>query len=269
MQRALLVGINTYPTAPLRGCVNDITDMADYLVASAGFAKADIRLLTDARATREGILERLGWLLTGVQPGDRVLFHYSGHGAQVPTRNPQGEVDGLDEVICPVDFDWTDEHLIRDKEFHRIFAAVPDGVKFFWISDSCHSQDLTKEFSPPATHHRSRLLVPPADIEWRIQTAHEQKITPLGLLKSAAKEEVAALMAGCESAQTSADANFNGRANGAFTYFLLQSLKTAGGAKAPLNKLITTVRQSLQVAGYTQRPSLEGPASLCKQGFLA
>ncbi len=269
MQRALLVGINAYPSAPLRGCVNDITDMADYLVSRAGFAKSDIRLLTDARATREGILERLGWLLTGVQAGDRILFHYSGHGAQVPTRNPQGEVDGLDEVICPVDFDWTDEHMIRDKEFNRIFSAVPEGVKFFWVSDSCHSQDLSRDLVPPGTFHRIRMMVPPADIDWRVQTAQEKKIVPLGLLKAAAREETAALMAGCESAQTSADANFNGRANGAFTYFLLQALKSPSGAKASLNKLIPLVRQSLHVAGYTQRPSLEGPDALRKQAFLA
>ncbi|MFH1476981.1 MAG: caspase family protein [Verrucomicrobiota bacterium] len=51
MNRALLVGINAYPDAPLRGCVNDVTDMANFLVARRGFAQADIRLLSDRRAT--------------------------------------------------------------------------------------------------------------------------------------------------------------------------------------------------------------------------
>jgi hypothetical protein len=97
-----------------------------------------IRLLTDVRATKTAIVERLNLLVSGARPRDRLVFHYSGHGAQMPTRNPAAEVDKLDEVICPVDFDWSDEHAIRDKDFYKIFAAVPDGVEFIWISDSCH-----------------------------------------------------------------------------------------------------------------------------------
>ena len=145
MNRALLVGINAYPGNELNGCVNDVKDMADFLVKYCNFQYGDIRLLVDERATTDGIKVRLGWLLNGLRPGDRVLFHYSGHGAQVPTRNPQGEVDGLDEVICPVDFDWTDDHMIRDKDFHSMFSTIPEGVEFVWVSDSCHSQDLSRK----------------------------------------------------------------------------------------------------------------------------
>src|SRR5712692_4457306 len=108
MNKALLVGINAYPGNELKGCINDVTDMRDLLQAKSGFGAADIRLLTDAQATTAEIGKGLDWLVAGVQPGDRILFHYSGHGAQMPTRNPSGEVDGLDEVICPVDFDWSD-----------------------------------------------------------------------------------------------------------------------------------------------------------------
>lgn len=144
MNKAFLVGINEYPSAPLRGCVDDIQDMADFLVKDRGFVEDNIRLLVDGRATTSAILERLKWLVSDVREGDQILFHYSGHGAQVPTRSPHGEVDGLDEVICPVDFDWTDEHLIRDKNFIEIFAAVPKGVTFIWVSESCHSGDLSR-----------------------------------------------------------------------------------------------------------------------------
>ena len=47
MNKALLVGINNYPTAPLRGCINDVTDMASFLVDKCGFQKGEIRLLVD------------------------------------------------------------------------------------------------------------------------------------------------------------------------------------------------------------------------------
>ena len=92
MNRALLVGINSYPTAPLQGCVDDVQDMAGFLVESCGFLDSDIRLLVDARATTDAIRERLTWLVSGVRPGDRVLFHYSGHGTVLPLRGPSGAI---------------------------------------------------------------------------------------------------------------------------------------------------------------------------------
>ena len=73
MNRGLLVGINSYPGAPLRGCVNDVLDMAQFLTKACGFAMNDIRLLTDDRATTTGILERIGWLLTGLKAGDSAV----------------------------------------------------------------------------------------------------------------------------------------------------------------------------------------------------
>ena len=267
MNRALLVGINSYPGSPLRGCVNDVTDMADFLVASCGFAKADIRLLVDDRATQSAILDRLGWLLTGAAPGDRIVFHYSGHGAQMPTRNPQGEVDGLDEVICPVDFDWSDGHTIRDKDFNRIFGNIPDGVKFAWISDSCHSGDLTKELPLPDDPKSDKTLLPPADLEWRIQTAREKDITALGLQKVASELNLA-YISGCASDETSSDASFNGRANGALTYFLLQTLKSATGLTDPLVKVVAHVNKDLKSSGYDQHPQIEGSPARIKKPFL-
>lgn len=82
MNRALLVGINAYPGNELRGCINDVTDMADHLVKSCGFKVEDIRLLVDERATTVGIRERLEWLVGGMTwsssgcrtPASRVIW---------------------------------------------------------------------------------------------------------------------------------------------------------------------------------------------------
>jgi len=266
MNRALLVGINNYPGNPLRGCLNDISDMADFLVARCAFAESDIRLLTDRRATKQAIVERLDWLLHGLQPGDRVLFHYSGHGAQVPTRNPQGEVDGLDEVICPVDFDWTDATMIRDKDFARYFSVIPAGVEFVWISDSCHSGDLTRGL-PQRMNSRRKCLELPLDLAWRLRTARALKITPDTLTRSAARLNLA-LIAGCRSDQTSADAVFNKRFNGALTYYLLQTLKAKDGLKLPLQRVVERTRLALKKGRYEQIPQLEGSAKLFNLSFL-
>jgi len=265
MNRAFLVGINAYTSAPLNGCVNDVRDMASFLVEKCAFSHSDIRLLVDARATKSAIVERLEWLINGVKAGDRILFHYSGHGAQVPTRNTSGEVDGLDEVICPVDFDWSDGHMIRDKEFHQIFSSVPSGVKFAWISDSCHSGDLSKEF--PRIAGQAKTISPPVDINWRLQTAKEKKIRAMGMGKAASESNVA-LISGCKSDQTSSDASFGGRPNGALSYFLLKELLSASGLSKPLTSVVTNVNSSLKMAGYSQSPQLEGCEILMGSPFL-
>ncbi|MEI6205517.1 MAG: caspase family protein [Desulfuromonadales bacterium] len=272
MDRALLVGINKYPGCPLYGCVNDITDMAGFLKETCGFQMNNIRLLTDARATKAAIVERLNLLVNGARPGDRLLFHYSGHGAQMSTRNPAAEVDKLDEVICPVDFDWSDERAIRDKDFYRIFATVPQGVEFIWISDSCHSGDLNRDFPALKPDHYHKTIMPPEDINWRLQTARELLAESPGRVRatslaSAVKELNVALISGCKSNETSADAVFNNRPNGALTYFLLKELCSAHGLKMPLADVVKKVAKA--VAGYnrTQHPQLEGSGEIAKKPF--
>jgi metacaspase-1 len=269
MNKALLVGINNYPGNELHGCVNDITDMANFLNQKCHFAMGDIRLLTDARATTQGIRERLNWLINDAKTGDRLFFHYSGHGAQKATRNPKAEVDGLDEVICPVDFDWTDEHMIRDKEFHKLFAHVPAGVEFVWVSDSCHSGDLTRAFRMAKGKNKDKIktILPPADLDWRLRTAAQSKIKAL-TVNGSTKALNLALISGCKSSQTSADAYIKGRYNGALTYYLLNELKKAGGLAKDLKAVVKNVNTALRKGRYTQEPQLEGNPTIIAGPFL-
>lgn len=267
MDKALLVGINKYPSAPLRGCINDIDDMSDYLVSHCGFSKNAIRLVADERATTVGILERLDWLVDDVRPGDRLFFHYSGHGAQMATRDHQGEIDGLDEVICPVDFDWSDAHVIRDKDFRRIFSSIPRGCEFVWVSDSCHSGDLSRLIPPPETIWRT--FPAPIDIRWRNDAAIAQGIKALTFREVSRDFDNLALISGCRSDQTSADAIFENRANGALTYFLIKSLLDDANHHSPLNSLIDRVVAMLaETRKYTQIPGIEGSPEIMQMPFF-
>lgn len=267
--KALLVGVNTYPDAPLAGCVNDVIDMAQYLTEEHGFKPVSIRLLTDKRATTAAILSRLAWLVRGARSGDRLVFHFSGHGTQVADRNGD-EIDGMDEVICPVDFDWDAVHMITDDKFNELFKALPTGVKFAWISDCCHSGTLTRDFFAPSSgaktklkkNVRNRYLTPPVDHAWRHQVVKsDQKaitsIQPTGLN--------VAFVSGCRDNQTSADAEFKGRPNGALTYFLLQALRKQ--KNAPIAQIVDTTRLSLKRNGYSQVPQADG--QLVQSAFLA
>jgi hypothetical protein len=270
MKKALLVGINKYPDPrnELHGCINDITDMAGFLTKQKQFNMPDIRLLTDERATKANIIERLEWLVSGAKAGDHLFFHYSGHGAQIATRSKKGELDGLDEVICPYDFDWTDATALKDKEFAKIFANMPKGVNFIWVSDSCHSQDLSRDFKKPIPGiFKVRSMIPPPDIAWRNMSV---MVTPLTLqrLSKTAKMLNLALISGCKSDQESADAVFNKRANGALSYFLLKSLNPKTGKPASLRQLVDSINKSLRKIKYPQEPQIEGSTVLMDAAFF-
>jgi hypothetical protein len=269
MDRALLVGINAYPGAPLAGCLNDVTDMATFLTSKCGFAADSIRLLTDSRATTQAIVERLYWLLDGLTPGDRILFHYSGHGTQIALRDESGAVDRMDDAICPVDFDWTEANMISGLQFKHIFAAVPKGVEFVWISDSCHSGALDREIPGPGDSPvLQRFLVPPADLAWRSICAIEKEITSADFVHSTDGLNLA-LVSACRSDQTAADARFAGRPNGALTYYLLQALSKPESLTNPLTAIVSTVRTALKTADYEQEPQLTGAEATLGRAFLA
>ena len=210
-------------------------------------------------------MEHLKWLTAGVKTGDRIVFDYSGHGAQFPIRDQHGKVIRVDECICPVDFDWTEQHAIRDKEFHQVFSTVPKGVDFTWVSDSCFSGDLAREFQLP--NRKVKCMPMPADIAWRMRTADT-----LGVKRTGFEHVIntfnAVLVSGCTAHQTSADAEIDGRYNGALTYYLLKTLSAPNGLMQTLEEAIARTRAALQQAGYTQRPQLEGAVGLMNQPFL-
>jgi uncharacterized caspase-like protein len=103
---ALLIGINRYPNfAPrgqLTGCLNDVEVMRQVLVNSFNFPENHVAVITDEQASREGILGAMRELVERVGQEDVVVFHYSGHGSQMPDREGD-EPDGLDETIVPYD----------------------------------------------------------------------------------------------------------------------------------------------------------------------
>ena len=279
IKRALLVGIN-YPGTDhaLRGCVNDVMKMNDIIVNHFGFTDPNNRrILTDASATTANILERLNWLVDGAKPGDVLFFHYSGHGSQLANKDysTDKEPDGLDEIICPVDLNWRDK-VIRDDQLKEIFDRVPAGVNLTVVLDCCHSgsgldQDnryQTREFGPPAdldSPNRERRLVMPydilnrtigLDIDVRPRSVQSRDVNNTGLLLS-----------GCRDDQTSADAWIHNQYIGACTFYLTDTLERHN-YDVDYKTLIDEAGAALKKYGYSQRPELNGSATLFNQKFL-
>lgn len=269
--RALLIGINNYEESPLRGCVNDVADLAAFLTRQLNFVPSDITLLLDGRATRAAILKNLRAMIRAMRSGDRALLHFSGHGVQLPSSMGSGEEDALDEAICPFDYSWDDLEgsFLRDKDFRRELAQLPADATFVWISDSCHSGTLTKALARHGRDARPRFLQPPMDVAWRIATLRSRGLRKTRGLQGTAEELQLALVAGCKAEQTSADAFFDGRPNGALTYYLLRELEKGDGLQVTLAPLVGRVQKVLASEGFEQEPVLEGAARQLRQAFLA
>jgi hypothetical protein len=162
-RKALLVGINDYPNPAdrLNGCVNDVFLMSE-LLQECGFDADNIRVVLNERATAQGLIERLQWLLEGSEDGQDRVFYYSGHGAQIPGYGVGDAIDHTDECLVTYDFDWTREKSITDDQFYELYSQLPYNTRFLTIFDCCHSGGMTREGGA-----RVRGLNPPDDIRHR------------------------------------------------------------------------------------------------------
>jgi len=247
-----LVGINTYPGCPLQGCVNDIQNVKTYITKDLGFSPDKVRVLTNEEATTANIFELLAWLIKDAKAGDRRYFHYSGHGAEFAGRDLEKQPDGMNQVICPVDFDWTPEHMIMDVDFVNLFKTIPSGVLFNFASDSCHSGDLIKAVSKKGIRPKQYPLVPEA-VKTQLAKARVAKLKPKGFVGGLLD---VGFVSGCRYDQTSADTQEDGQPCGAMTYFYLQVLRAK--KDAPLTEIVKEMNVRLSAYGYEQQPQAEG-----------
>src|SRR5215207_9421831 len=100
----LLVGIDEYRDQPLRGCVNDVCAMEEFLgerASGADWTLAPPLRLLNSDATRAAVIEGFRSYLTQAGPEDIALFYYSGHGSQEPSPEEFWalEPDRLDETL--------------------------------------------------------------------------------------------------------------------------------------------------------------------------
>jgi hypothetical protein len=120
-RQAVCVGIDTYPTAPLDGCVAD----AELWAESLRKLDFDVQVLTNQQATRQGILDALGALVEGGEAGDVLVFQFAGHGTQVPDLDGD-EDDAKDEALCPVDV--YDGAFVIDDDIWEVLG-LPFGLR--------------------------------------------------------------------------------------------------------------------------------------------
>jgi len=267
-KRAICVGINKfakYPQFTLQGCVNDAKDMAALCKKWFGFKASEITVLTDAQATKAAIMKQLKAAVADAKAGKltKIVFSWSSHGTQV-TDTSGDEADGMDEAFVPYDIaekngDWDPAHVIIDDEFHDLFQQLPDSVQLEVFLDTCHSGSGLRgaEFSLHAP--RVKYVAPPGG-----QGTVKQKVVRGFALErdtkaaeASAKNQI--LWSGCMANQTSADAFFDNRYNGAFTYYYVKTL-TESENKLSRNAVVLKMRAAMK-GKFAQMPQLETNAS--------
>lgn len=255
-KRALCIGINDYPgsDADLAGCINDADDWASFL-SGKGF---EVGVLANGQATKSAIVSSIRVMLKTLRAGDTAVLQYSGHGTWMPDYSGD-EPDRKDEALCPYDMD--ESNLILDDELAQLFKSRPVGTTVVFISDCCHSGTMHRFAGKPGVKRKIRFL-PPANFVKNPETL--QKISEATLdVKPRAMRSDAPLpgiihISGCSDREYSYDAVFNGRPNGAFTYFALQALRAG---TLTYKQLFQAIRNDLPSWEYPQSPRLNAERS--------
>lgn len=262
---ALCIGINDYPGTgnDLNGCVNDVNDWSD-LLTQRGFT---VKKLLNEKATRNNIIRELKSLLSKTEKGDSVVVQYSGHGSYVPDENGD-EPDGKDECICPYDVISPNgkPNFITDDELFELYSLRNKDSRLVIISDSCHSGSVSRMAPPLSTNGpvRKMRFLPPSVFLPQEELAKMGGTNFRSFRSASAPGRYAGLlMAGCQDKQVSFDAEFGGKANGAFSFAALQALKKLK-ASATYADWFNEISKKLPSEDYAQTPNLFGSASMKK-----
>ena len=261
-EAALLIGINEYRYLPdLEGTSNDLALFRNVLVGSLGFAERNIDVVTNADASREGILNAFGRLLKKAGPTTAVVIYYSGHGSRLVDDDEFEESDGLDESIVPFESgrapyenrDITDDTI---NEYLAALHAVTPNILV--VIDSCHSGTVTRgprsrsvpiDRRPPPQHPRPW---------WAVErVASASGPDGRGVAPAAAK--YVALVASA-SEERAYEHSYNGETFGAFTWHLANELRRAAEDEkaSTYRDIMEVVRSKVRSDVPYQNPNISG-----------
>lgn len=272
---ALLVGINQYSgiIPPLKGCVTDVKLQQELLIHRFGFNPQDIVTLTDQQATRQGILTAFEeHLINQAQPGDVVVFHFSGHGSRVidPDRD---EPDGLNSTLVPIDSKLPEGYSITGGEvsdimrhtlFLLMYALKTENVTV--VLDCCHSGGGTRGNLRVRSRFGGDKLQPsPVELDYQKQWLKRLNLSPEKFIELRRKNVAkGVVIASAKRDQLAVDMTFSDFHAGAFTYALTQYLWQQTNNQSINNAIINVGRSTATLAyqqGYYQNPQVESNLS--------
>ncbi|PRQ57130.1 putative Caspase-like domain-containing protein [Rosa chinensis] len=234
-KKAVICGISyLYTRTELNGCINDAKRMRTLLISKFNFPEDSIVMLTEKETDpynkpyKNNIKRELRWLVQGCEPGDSLLFYYSGHGSQLPERHLGDEDDEMDETLCPLDVET--QGMIRDDWINAtIVRPIPHGVKLHAIIDSCHSGTILD-------------LPWLCNMDWDGNYEWDDHRPKSGVYKGASGGEVICI-SGCDDHQTSEETP-SIPTTGVMTSCFIQAIKS--GQAATYGSLLYYMRNNIR-----------------------
>lgn len=247
MRKALLIGCNyVNSSAELRGCINDVISVKQFLMQEHGFLESEIKIMTDLvpvvadRPTKANILRNLSWLVANNQPTSRLFLHYSGHGTYVRDRNGD-EADGQDECLCPLDY--MQSGLILDDDIRRLLVdPLVDGAQLFFLCDSCHSGTMAD------LKYKYTIVSTPAGVSYTISTDNKYQPSKANVM----------FVSGSRDSETSADAYISGKFQGAMTYCFIKAWADMKREGKPITykRLMKSLLTLIKANRFAQNPQI-------------
>ncbi|KAK0486719.1 caspase domain-containing protein [Armillaria luteobubalina] len=287
---AVLIGIDDYPTSPLRGCVSDAKDIAEYLLEDLGMAEDRVqRLLSGDNAciapTRENIINALLGLSTNpwIQAGDSIVIYFSGHGSTyqcadyLPYNGSYAGV-GTIEALCPVDRGgYTsdgDVPDISDREINGILSEISrtKGHHITVILDCCHSSSLTRAPQGERTVRSIRPMSKASSVAVMLQAA-DNRLRYLPGYQSVLEEdwfpdmESHVILAACKEYEYATEIKGVDGYHGIFTRGLIKALKSVTNDTSYfdlLEALPSTINQTPTINGKHRNANLWYQASVSR-----
>ncbi len=263
---ALLVGINQYPyIEPLSGCLTDVELQRELLIHRFGFQGTDILTLTEQQATRQQIETAfLEHLTKQAQPGDVVVFHFSGYGRRVQREHPASSTQQEEKNYLPLTYNSLVpvDGVLPASEVPVVNDLLDETL--WLLMRSLPTKNITTvldtSFNAPATILPGNLQVRsfPQAAQGQISAAELAFQQLQQNSKLAALSMPGVVLVAADSTQSAIEARWNGFSAGLFTYALTQYLWEVSRATTVQVSLSRVTGVVEQLVGKEQQPKPNG-----------
>jgi len=261
----------------LQGCVNDVYEIKEFLDKQEDrFGRLRIRTLTSSRPSdvnkpseREhqkptfvNVQHEFAEIIEKANKGDYFLFHYSGHGARLPSTRRPGSSD-TDPSLLMMDY-FEGKQALRGWVLNEWLQNLNEkGVHILVTLDSCHAGDAWR-----GENSRSLGFIETPNLPSEID--HEVKQLP-GRSSRNPNQETSwsinpdhfTVMTACDSEETTSEKVLGRekKMQGIFTYELLKHLND-GGIDLPYRSIRDHVEGKIREHKRGQTPKLHGQSTL-------
>ncbi|KAK8055357.1 hypothetical protein PG993_000584 [Apiospora rasikravindrae] len=280
---AILIGIDAYPTKPLKSCVRDAEGVKTQ-VETILKESVNVEMLTTSqnnegpentaaklpiRPTRENVVSAFEGVLARAKAGDFLYIHFSGHGTRKPPQGPFSNTSLGDLALVLLDEHRKDgvTYLYGPDLAAYLKSMVDAGLVITLVLDCCFSASVYRRDDPAVRYLPYDVTADPGYItgslaitKERSQPHRDASMRPNWLVDP----DRYVIITACGLTEEVVGAKFDGQNHGALSYFLSMAMGSVGLTRRHKD-IYDFVRARLQSSGLPQNPVLYGNEN---QGFF-